>query len=182
MQMIKQIELTPAEQELANQIVFDVLNHRMEYEQTMENGERAAGLMGMLIDRKAIPELRLRYFTDPDYNPGRGKESRFTYFKNNAGSTDEVFRHPEFLKYLHYFIYGADLPPLLKQEFLNKAEDTWVKPGDVAKFAQQLVRKYNLERHPMNYRLKEVFYQLAVDCGCTEGTARSVREAVTKVK
>jgi hypothetical protein len=55
--MIKQIELTPAEQELANQIVFDVLNHRMEYEQTMENGERAAGLMGMLIDRKAIPEL-----------------------------------------------------------------------------------------------------------------------------
>jgi hypothetical protein len=57
-----------------------------------------------------------------------------------------------------------------------------VKPGDVAKFAQQLVRKYNLERHPMNYRLKEVFYQLALDCGCTEGTARSVRDAVMKVK
>ena len=76
------------------------------------------------------------------------------------------------------------LQPLLagKQEFLKKAEDFWVKSGELAKFAQQLVRKYKLERHPMNYRLKEVFYQLSLDCGCTEGTARSVREAVMKVK
>jgi hypothetical protein len=44
------------------------------------------------------------------------------------------------------------------------------------------VRKYNPERHPMNYRLKEVVYQLALDCGCTEGTARSAREAVMKMK
>jgi len=180
--MIGQIELAPAEQKLAEQIIFDVLQKPLEYEETLENSERAAALMRMLTERKAIPEQRLRYFTDADYNPGRGKESRFTYFRNNAGSTDEVLRHPHFLPYLHYFIYGTDLPTELKQEFLKKAEDFWVKSGELAKFAQQLVRKYKLERHPMNYRLKEVFYQLSLDCGCTEGTARSVREAVMKVK
>jgi hypothetical protein len=182
MQMIGQIELTPAEQKLAKQIVFDVLQKPLEYEETLENGERAAALANSLMKRKAIPEERLRYFTDPEYNPGRGKESRFTYFRNNAGSTDKVFRHPHFLPYLRYFIYGADLPAELKQEFLKKAEDYWIKSGELAKFAQQLVRKYNLERPPLNYRLKEVFYQLALDCSCTEGIARSVREAVMKVK
>lgn len=180
--MIGQIELTPAEQKLAEQIVFDVLQKPLEYEQTLENGERAAALANSLMKRKAIPEERLRYFTDPEYNPGPGKASRFERFRNNAGGTDEVLRHPHFLPYLHYFIYGADLPTALKQELQQKAEDRWVKPGEVAKIAQQLVRKYNLERHPMNYRLKEVFYQLALDSGCTEGTARSVREAVMKVK
>jgi hypothetical protein len=180
--MIGQIELTPAEQELAGQIVFDVLQKPLEYEETLENGERAAALANSLMKRKAIPEERLRYFTDPEDNPGPGKASRFERFRTNAGGTDDVLRHPHFLPYLHYFIYGADLSAELKQEFLKKAEDSWIKCGELAKFAQQLVRKYNLERHPRNYRLKEVFYQVALDCGCTEGTARSVREAVMKVK
>lgn len=180
--MVGPIELTPAEQDLASKIVFDVLNHPMEYEEAQANGERAAALMQMLMDRKAIPEQRGRYFTDPDFNPGRGKESRFTYFKKNAGSTDKVLKHPHFLPYLHYFIYGADLPPALKQEFEKKAADYWVKAGDLAKFAQQLVRKYNRERHPLNYRLKDDFYQLALDAGCDEGTARQVRDAVAKLK
>ena len=182
MQMIGQIELTPAEQRLAEQIVFDVLQKPLEYEETQENGERATSLANSLMKRKAIPEERLRYFMDPEYNPGPGKASRFERFRNNAGGADEVLRHPHFLPYLHYFIYGANLPAALKQELQRKAEDHWVKSGDAAKFAQQLVRKYNLARHPMNYRLKEVFYQLALDCGCTEGTARSVRGAVMKVK
>lgn len=151
MQMIGQIELTTDEQELLSKIVFE-LDHRMEHGEVIENGERAAALTKMLMGRDAIPEHRQRYFMDPEYNPGPGKESRFTYFRNNAGSDRAVLRDPNFLKYLHYFIYGADLPATLKQEFSKKAEDYWVKPDEVAKFAKQLVRKYNLERHPMNYR------------------------------
>jgi hypothetical protein len=180
--MIGQIELTPAEQKLTEQIVFDILQKPLEYEETLENGERAATLANSLMKRKAIPQERLRYFTNPEYNPGPGKASRFERFRNNAGNSDEVLRHPHFLAYLHYFIYGADLPTALKHEFQQKAEDHWVKPGDVAKFAQQLVRKYNVERHPMNYRLKHAFYQLALDSGCDEGTARWLRDAVMKVK
>jgi len=159
-----------------------VLHTHLEYEQSIENGERAAALMNSLIKRKAIPNQRLLYFTDPEYNPSPGKASRFERFRDNAGGTDEVLRHPHFLPYLHYFICGPDLPSDLKQEFLNKAQNHWAKSGELAKFAQLLVRQYNIERHPMNYRLKDSFYQLALDCGCDLGTARSVREAVIKVK
>jgi hypothetical protein len=132
--------------------------------------------------RNAIPEQRLSYFNDPEYNPGPGTHSRHESFLRNAGTDEEVVRHPHFLPYLHYFIYGADLPAALKQEFQQKADDYWVKPGDLAKCAKQLVRKYDIERHPMNYRVKDAFYQLALDCGCDKGTARSVRDAVTQVK
>jgi len=179
--MIGQIELTSTEQELASKIEF-VLDHRMDHEQVIENGERAAKLMQMLLKRKAIPEQRLAYLNDPEYNPGRGSSSRLEPFLRNAGGIEAVVRHPHFLPYLHYFIYGADLPAPLKQEFQQKAADYWVKPGDLAKSAKQLVRKYDLERPPLNYRLKDAFYQLALDCGCDEGTSRWVRDAVMKVK
>jgi hypothetical protein len=181
--MIGEIELTRTEQELVGKIVFDVLSPRaLEAKEINENGERAAALMMSLIHRKAIPEQRLRYFTDPDYNPGPGRASRFDNFRANAGSKDEVFRHPHFLPYLHYFIYGSDLPSRLKEEFLAKTESSWVKEHELSELARQLVRKYDLPRHPGNYRLKDEFYQLALDCDCDERVARSVREAVMKVK
>jgi hypothetical protein len=80
--MIGQIELIPTEQKLAEQIVFDVLQKPLEYEETLKNGERAATLMNSLTKRKAIPQERLLYFTDPDYNPSPGKASRFERFRN----------------------------------------------------------------------------------------------------
>lgn len=180
--MIGQIELTAAEQELAGAIVFDVLHTDLEYKQAIENGERAAALMKSLADRKAIPEPRRRYFMDSEYNSGRVKGSRFERFKDKAGSGAAVLRHAGFLPYLHYFIYGANLPVGLKEEFLQKTKDPWVKTDELAKLAGQLVRKYDLPRHPADYRLKDAFFQLAIDCGCDVGTARSVRETVMRMK
>ena len=180
--MIEQIELTPEERELADTIVFDLLHTNLEHRQVIENGEHAAALVKSLMKRKPIPEKRLLYFTDPSYNPGRGKMSRFDRFRENAGSSEAVIRHPHFLEYLHYFIYGSDLPAALKQEFLKKTEDHWIKAHELAGFARQLIRKYDLPRHPQNYRLKDAFYQLALDCDCDEGTASAVREAAMKVK
>ena len=180
--MIEPIELTPEERELADKIVFDLLRANLEHKQVIENGERAAQLMKSLMKRKAIPGKRLLYFTDANYNPGRGKASRFDRFRENAGSAEAVLRHPHFLEYLHYFIYGSDLPAALKLEFLEKAADQWVKAHELANFARQLIRKYDLRRHPQNYRLKDMFYQLALDCDCDEGTAGAVRRAAMTVK
>lgn len=180
--MIGQIELTAVEQELAGAIVFDMLRTDLEYKQAIENGKRAATLMKRLVERKAIPDSRRRYFMDAEYNSGRGNGSRFERFKSKVGSAAAVLRHAHFLPYLHYFIYGADLPVGLKEEFLQKAEDPWVKPHELAELTRSLVRKYDLPRHPANYRLKDTFFQLAIDCDCDVGTARSVREAVMRVK
>jgi hypothetical protein len=69
--MIGQIELTEAEQELANKIVFDQEKYvRLEAEQAIKNGELTATLMRSLMACKAIPGPRLRYFADADYNTG----------------------------------------------------------------------------------------------------------------
>lgn len=180
--MFEQIELVQNERELADKIVFDLLHANLEHKQVIENGERAAALMKSLMKRKAIPEKRLLYFTDSNYNTGRGKGSRFERFRQNAGSAEDVLRHPHFLEYLHYFINGSDLPTALKQEFLKKAEDHWVKAHELAELTRQLIRKYDLPRYPRNYRLGDMFYQLALDCDCDAGTAKSVREAAMRVK
>lgn len=88
LQLVGQIELTEAEQELARKIAFDLDNIRLEHEQAIENGELAATLMQCLIDRKAIPENRLRYFGDPDYNPNNAKASKANLFLRNAKTLD----------------------------------------------------------------------------------------------
>src|ERR1035441_4289623 len=121
--MIGQIELTDVEQELANKIVFDLLNARLEFEQVNENGELAATLMQHLMDRKAIPDSRLRYFVDPEYNPKNPKASRAELFLRNARTVEKMYRHPDFIPYLQYFFYGTDLPLKIKETFLAKAQD-----------------------------------------------------------
>jgi hypothetical protein len=180
--MIGQIELTDAEQELASKIVFDLLNARLEFEQVNENGELAATLMQHLIDREAIPKSRLRYFVDPEYNPRNPKASRAELFLRNARTVEEMYRHPHFAPYLRYFVYGADLPLKIKEAFFAKAQDHYVTREQLVQLARHLVRCFPLDPYPRNYKLPDAFYQLALDCDCEEWDARSVREAVMKVK
>ena len=180
--MIGQIELTEAEQELASKIIFNLENVRLEPKRAIENGEWAAALKQSLMGRRAIPESRLRYFADPEYNPGRSKSSLKDIFLRNAGTTEKMYRHPHFAPYLHYFVYGAGLPPAIKDAFFAKTQDHFVTQAQLVQFASHLVRSSSLARHPKNYRLKDMFYQLALDCDCDECDARAVRDAVMKVK
>jgi hypothetical protein len=63
--------LTQAEQDLLASIAFDLPEG---YEAVKRNGEVVCALMKSLIERKAIPELHVKWFTDPAYFPGgRGK-------------------------------------------------------------------------------------------------------------
>lgn len=182
--MIGQIELTKTEQELASKIVFDHEKYvRLEREQAIENGELAAALMHSLMRRKAIPESRLRYFLDPEYNPAKSKYSRADLFLRNAGSVEEMYRHGQFaLLYLSYFVFGADLPIATKDAFFAKAQDHWIKTDDLVQLARKQVRELHRIHNPQDYRYPDAFYQLALDCGCEEWDARAVREAVMAVK
>jgi hypothetical protein len=134
------------------------------------------------MNRKAIPERRRLYFFDAEYNPGNAKASRADLFLRNAKTSEAMFRHPHFLPYLRYFVYGADLPSDLKAAFFEKAQDHWVEPNQLVQLARSLVRTFNVPRYPQNYRLPDTFYQLALDCGCQEGVALVVRRAIMKVK
>src|SRR5688572_18811033 len=84
-------------------------------------------LMNSLHDRDAIPHQRLRYFTDPDYKPGRLKGSRQQVFERNGTRGAEIFEHPHFKEYLRYFLFGAELPDNVIAEFEQEVSNPqWV--------------------------------------------------------
>jgi hypothetical protein len=180
--MTGQIELIEAEKDLASKIVFDHDGYvRLEYKEATENGELAAALMRSLMAREAIPPTRIGYFTDPDYNPSKSKSSRADLFLQNAGTLEEMFQHGHFLPYLYYFIYGADLPATIRDVFFAKAQDIFVEANQLIQLARSQARELRRGHFPRDYRLPDLFYQLALDCGCEEWNARSVREAVMEV-
>lgn len=111
---LNSVELTAEEKALVAQIDFDPSSsdrHEPGYWNAV--GEAALTLMRSLIARKAIPEVRTKYFTDSDFNVGGRGRSRADIFEKNGTRGEAIFRHPHFLKYLHYFLYGPDLPPQL---------------------------------------------------------------------
>jgi hypothetical protein len=181
--MIGKIELTHDEEALAREIVFDHDGSvRLDNERTIANGEKAANLVENLLDREAIPEYRLRYFVDPEYNIGNTKASLREMFLRNSGSDGEMYRHPHFLKYLRYFVFGADLPRNTKEAFAAKFDESDGDRRELVQFARGQFRALTARTLPQGHLLPEAFYQLALDSGCEQWDARAVRDAVKKIR
>jgi hypothetical protein len=147
-----------------------------------ENGELVAQLTGMLLERKAIPEPRRRYFSDPEYHVGGRGYSRRDLFLRNVQDRDAMIRHWDFLKYLRYFIHGADLPDKVMNAMKKAVEDCgMITSGDIAPLsstARQLVRSANLERKAA----AEEFYKLCLDLDLSPSNAASIRESVLQLR
>ncbi len=181
--MIGKVELTADEQALVDRMAFD---HdeivALEHEAWLANGEMAASLFERLSKRQAIPEVRLRYFADPEYNPRNPKASRFELFLRNAKTREEVLRHAHFIPYLRYFVFGANLPARIKQAFLGEFQEHNGDIEPLVRLARMLYRELKRTPHPQDYTLPEDFYQLALDCGCARWDAKRIRDAVKVIK
>jgi hypothetical protein len=75
-----------------------------------------AELTKLLLSRKAIPDIRIKYFTVPEFNTGNPKVSHQATFERNGTTGQQIFEHPHFRAYLQYFIGGPDLGEEIKQE------------------------------------------------------------------
>jgi hypothetical protein len=178
---IVRVDLTAEESTLLKTVKLDP-GKLKGYEDTKRNGEAACALMKSLIARRAIPELRVQWFTDPKLFPGGRGKSRRQLFERNGCIGEEIFRHPHFLEYLHYFLYGADLPASAIEEFCA-AVDTCgdVSSSDVVPLgntARGIARGHSLQAHDAS----EEFYKLALDCGIWHRYAESIRDAVRKMR
>ena len=153
---------------------------RVDHEQWKRQGPLILLLLKSLTDRKAIPEIRLRYWSDPDYQIGRIKASHQGLFERNRTTGKDIYTHAHFLPYLRYFILGAQLPEQVNAEFQEVVGDPeWVSSGDVTditKGTRRLVREYGLHGED------EEFYRLALDVGLSLSFAKAVRDAVKQVK
>lgn len=142
------IDLTKDEQQLLGTIKLEALNVD-NGQPTRDNCERAAELTSMLLERKAIPDVRLRVFSKPEYATGCGPSS-LEQFRRKGNSHDQMLRHPHFLKWLRYFVFGPQLPDGFIALFQEKVEElSPLTSGDtqpLRTLVRRLVREYELEK------------------------------------
>jgi hypothetical protein len=173
------IQLTDKESVLASRIDFNP--EKQNYESWKPIADAMAELMASLLERGAIPLARRKFFTEP-FIGGHGR-SHMQVFEGNGTRGDDIFRHPNFVKYLRYFLHGADLPKTVIEAFQRKVIGcgepfTGSDALEVADFARQITRSHGLDTHTA----PEEFYKLALDCGLDPGDARSVRDTVMKMR
>lgn len=172
------IELTAREEELLAALSFD----RPSCDTWPQTQVAMTELAQRLLERKAIPEVRLRYLTDPECNPGGRGKSRKDIFEKNGIHSDEILRHPHFLKYLEYFLYGPELPG----EIVTKFKDTAASYGHLsgsdvlalAPAARAVVRRERLNL----YEASEEFFKLAVECRAMPWSADSLRKDIRAIR
>lgn len=171
------ILLTPEELALFREIRFDGKS-RDELKNpllTMKN------LATSVLARGVVPDARIAYFTDPDFNPGGRGKARKDVFEKNGTSGEEILSHPNFLKHLEYFICGPDLPQSAIRKFKSESCSGRLTGGDITDltpFARSCVRENGLDPH----RAGEEFYKLAVECGAMPSFAEIVRRSVRAIK
>jgi len=172
------IALNEDEAALLSDIELD--QSKLDHERYKQQGPLVLRLLKSLVNRSAIPEVRRLYWSDPEYQIGRLKTSHKGLFERNGRQGDEIYTHPHFLKYLRYFLFGAQLPEAAISEFEEViGNPEWVSSGDITditKGTRNIVRKYGLQAED------DEFYRLALDVGLSQWYAKSVRDAVKQVK
>jgi hypothetical protein len=174
------VSLTPDEQALFDTIELDW--DALDHEGFIRNGERVVALMKSLLARKGIPEVRVKYFTDPAYRTGRMKGSHRDIFHRNGHTDDSMMRHAHFLDFLRYFVCGPNLPASALKAFRHKAAACGTITSDdvipLAKFARREARERGLTPHDAC----EEYFKLALDCGMWVDYAFTVRDQVKTIK
>ena len=172
------IALTDRERELFDEIRF----HSNRHDEIRASIMPMVALFQSLRKRGAIPEVRLLYFTDPERNPGGRGKSRQDVFKRNGTSGAEIEAHPNFMKYLQYFVCGPNLPPNVINEFKEAARSFgYLTRGDIVDLipkARRTVRLAQLDPHEAS----DEFHKLVLECGAMPSSAESIRNAVRSLK
>ena len=173
-----EVELTKEEAELLIDIELD--QSKLDHERYKQRGPLVLLLLKSLLARNAIPEVRRLYWSDPEYQVRRLKASNKGLFERNGRQGDEIYAHPHFLKYLRYFLFGAQLPEGAISEFEEAVGNPeWVSSDDITDITQgtrKIVRKYGLQTED------EEFYRLALDVGLSPWFAKSVRDTVKQAR
>jgi hypothetical protein len=127
--------------------------------------------------------VRILYFTDPTRNPGGRGKSRERVFEQNGTCGDEIFAHPSFFKFLHYFIYGPQLPAptVLAFKAAAKLSGGRLSSHDVTELMSKAKATVKAERIEPNSAAVE-FHKLALEYGATVSSAESLYQAVRKVR
>lgn len=161
------VQLTPEETALRKEIEEE-FSSRQPY-----SGKSAHQLMKRLHARGAIPQARLRTFSEP-FPGGRGK-SHYDVFVSNGCTGDAIFEHPHFVKYLKYFIDGPSLPANTIEGFrsilIEDSGTSGMVLEQLCKFVRSETRRLRYERSTA----REQFWRLSQEVGYSH--SESIRDA-----
>jgi hypothetical protein len=177
------IELTEKEKELVSRIDFNPSAGSHNAASWRPIADAMHELMRSLLKRNAIPEPRIKFFTDPTYCIGGHGRSHRRIFENNGTRGDAIFRDGNFVEYLRYFLYGPDLPHAVIDRFRQEVADCGSLFGGrdaltVGDSVRQIMRSRGL--NPSDAAAE--FYKLALDCGLNERHARTIRDRVKTMR
>ncbi len=176
---MKKLELTPEEEQLYDE--YKKFNIKEEYEERITKLGAAQQLTISLLNRSGIPENRLKYFTDSDYQIGRATKSRKEVFESNGTSGTNIFKHGNFLKHLDFFIDGASV----NQKLYDFAEEA-LKNNPYQDDARDEVISYIYRNHlkPSDKNLKKKFgeevFKMAIDLGFESHYCHDLRKEFSK--
>ncbi|ATY30607.1 hypothetical protein [Sphingomonas psychrotolerans] len=178
------LPFTEAEEALVARIDFGQGHntHTDRHAAFLSNKEPILALLESLSERGAVPDQRLRYWNDPEYQPGRLKGSRKQLFERHNDNAEEIYTHPHFIPYLRYILFGADLPTQVMTEFeAEVGNPEWVSYGDaleLGSFARSLVRRHGLQPH----EACEEFFKLSLDLGLSVDESLRIRRTVMETR
>lgn len=172
------IELTNEEQKLLEKISFSSRN----IDEISNSLESQRLLTESLLNRSAIPSIRLKYLSEPEFNPsGRGK-SRIQVFERNRTPEEEISSHANFTKHLKYFIFGPDLPENVRNDFISTVVFSGhITLSDILEYSPK-ARAYVRDSGSNSHDVAEEFFKLALEYGANPSSAESLRASILTVR
>ena len=181
MSKINVVELNAEEQDLYDSISWEPEGlSRKAYTERVTILGNLKKLTESLMKRNAIPQSRLDFFMKPELNIGGHGKSRMQVFEKNGISEEEIFRHPDFIDYLWYFIKGPKLPSATIEDFCKISAKDVGTSGTLVDQIQNFVKK-EVRKRNLSPKSADEFMKLALDTG-HEDLVESVRSAAKSVK
>lgn len=138
-------------------------------------------LFNSLASRNGIPKIRMEWFINPDFYPGGRGKSRRNVFEKNGTIGPAIVAHPNFMKFIKYFIDGPSLPIDLMRSFETFTKTLGqITSGDIEPLrtsARKLAREHGLTRAS-----NDEFYKLCIELEIPLDFAESVRTAVSSIR
>lgn len=119
---------------------------------------------------------------EPQFFPGGRGKSHLNVFERNGTAGNEILRHPNFHKYLLYFIEGPSLPAKTVAQFCAVIDSLGSVSGEDILELRNLVRRLTRESGLNPYDASEEFFKLALECGASAAIAESLLRAVREVR
>lgn len=137
----------------------------------------AASLADSILSRKAVPTIRLHYFSKAEFNIG-SKKSHMEWFEAHGTKGEDILKHGNFLPYLRYFIFGPNLPEKIIGDFYHLATQSDGGRKEMRKFVRNMTRQFGLNSR----EACEEFFKLAIECEMNVDDARAIRDAVRTIR